>query len=171
MKRLYYLFQGTEPAKAISDDLRIAGVNEGQLHFMSKDVSGLTSAHVHNTSILDEKDIPHSGTYGAIIGLGIGIILGFYLMATDMSESITFTVFVLLCAFFTFLGAWAGGFIGMSMDNHHITRFHDALEQGETLLMLDAYDPEEENQLKQLMTKKHREARYEGEENNFKMFL
>ncbi len=171
MKRLYYLFQGTEHAKAISDDLRIAGVNEGQLHFMSKDISGLTSAHVHNTSILDEKDIPHSGTYGAIIGLGIGIILGFYLMASDMSESITFTVFVLLCAFFTFLGAWAGGFIGMSMENHHIARFHEALEDGDTLLMLDAYDPEEETQLKQLMNKKHGEARYEGEESDFKMFL
>ncbi|MGB3624050.1 MAG: hypothetical protein WBA20_22100 [Ketobacter sp.] len=171
MKRLYYLFQGTAPAKTITDDLKLAGINSGQLHFMSRDVSGLTSAKVHNTGILDEKDISHSGTYGAIIGLGLGIILGFYLMTTDLAQSISFVVFLVLCVFFTCLGTWAGAFIGMSMDNHHIARFHDALDQGETLLMLDTYDINEEKTFRQLMHQKHEEAHYEGEEDNFKVFL
>ena len=71
----------------------------------------------------------------------------------------------------TFFGAWAGGFIGISNDNHHISRFHDALEEGDTLLMVDAYDESEETQLKQLMHTRHMEASYEGEEENFKVFL
>jgi len=48
---------------------------------------------------------------------------------------------------------------------------HDALEEGDTLLMLDTYDEREETRLKQLMHTRHMEASYEGEEENFKVFL
>jgi hypothetical protein len=171
MKRLYYLFRGTDFARSISRDLQAAGIEEGRLHFMSKDQAALQSAQVHTTSIFDEKDIPHSGTYGAFIGLGAGALFGFYLLASELGAQMTFSLFIFVCALFTFFGAWAGGFIGISHDNHHVARFHDALEQGDTLLMLDTYDSKEETELKQIMHCKHLEASYEGEEENFKVFL
>lgn len=171
MKRLYYLFHGTEFARAISNDLKSAGINEGQLHFLSNDQAGLQTASVHKVDIFDERDIPHSGTWGAITGLGIGILFGSYLVSTELGANMSLGVFLFVCTLFTFFGAWAGGFIGISNDNHHISRFHDALEEGDTLLMVDAYDESEETQLKQLMHTRHMEASYEGEEENFKVFL
>ena len=64
MKRLYYLFHGTEFARSISKDLQNAGINEGQLHFLSHDQAGLATANVHQADIFDERDIPHSGVWG-----------------------------------------------------------------------------------------------------------
>lgn len=171
MKRLYYLFSGTQPARAISDDLHGAGINDGQLHFLSKDSSGLQSSRVHGTTLLDVKDIPHTTTWGAIMGLGLGIVIGLYFMATDAGSLMTVSAFFLVCVMFTLMGAWVGGFIGMSMDNHHIARFHNAIEQGDTLLMVDTYNDEEERQFKQVMRHKHSEARFEGEEDNYRVFF
>lgn len=171
MKRLYYLFRGTQFARAISNDLRDAGIDEGQLHFLSHDQAGLESAKVHKADVFEQYDIPHRGTWGAIIGLGVGIMFVAYLLASELGSNLTFTIFLMVCALFTVLGAWAGGFIGISSENHHIARFHSALEQGDTLLMLDAYDETEESRLKQLMHTRHMEASYEGEEENYKVFF
>ncbi|MCG8536344.1 MAG: hypothetical protein MI808_14755 [Pseudomonadales bacterium] len=171
MKRLYYLFSGTQYAKSISDDLINSGIDEGQLHFMNKDVAALEAQHVHRTNILDEKDIQHSGTYGALIGAGVGLLFTFYLLATDLGTFMTFPVFLFVCTIFTFFGAWSGGMVGISNDNHHVARFHDAIEQGDTLLMLDAFNDNEEDQLKEVMHSRHMEASYEGEEKDFKTFF
>lgn len=171
MKRLYYLFNGTQFAQDISDDLLSTGIDEGQLHFLSHDQAGLESANVHRADIFDERDIPHRGTWGAILGLGAGILFASYLLASELGSHLTFSIFILVCLLFTLLGAWAGGFVGISTDNHHISRFHNALEEGDTLLMVDAYDQIEESKLKQLMHTRHIEASYEGEEENYRVFF
>ncbi len=171
MKRLYYLFSGTQYAKSISDDLLNSGIDVGQVHFMNRDVAALEQQHVHQTNILDERDIQHSGTYGALIGGGIGVLFTFYLLATELGSYMTFPLFLFVCAIFTFFGAWSGGMVGISNDNHHISRFHDAIEQGDTLLMLDAFDTNQEDKVKEVMHTRHLEASYEGEEDNFKTFL
>ena len=171
MKRLYYLFRGTNAAKSISRDLTEVGIDSGQLHFLSNDQAALQSAHVHRTSVFEERDIPHRGTWGAIVGLGIGVLFSSSLMATELGSHMSWVVFIALSALFTFFGAWVGGFVGISTDNHHIARFHHALEEGDTLLMVDTYNTDQESRLKQVMHTKHLEASYEGEEDNFKVFL
>ena len=171
MKRLYYLFKGTQFARAISNDLKDAGIDEGQLHFLSNDQAGLQTAHVHKADIFEERDIPHRGTWGAIIGLGAGILFAAYLLTSELGPHLTFSIFVLVCLLFMLLGAWAGGFIGISSKNHHISRFESALEEGDTLLMLDAYNDTEESALKQLMHTRHMEASYEGEDENYRVFF
>ena len=171
MKRLYYLFHGTEFARAISNDLKAVGIDEGQLHFLSNDQAGLQVADVHQADIFDQRDIPHSGVWGAITGLGVGFLFASYLIATELGSHMNLGVFLFVCILFTFFGTWAGGFIGISNDNHHIARFHNALNEGDTLLMVDAYDEKEESRLRELMHTRHMEASYEGEEENFKVFL
>ncbi|HVL02514.1 MAG TPA: hypothetical protein VM553_21990 [Dongiaceae bacterium] len=171
MKRLYYLFRGTQPAKAISDDLHDVGLNDGQLHFMSKDAGSLQLAKVHTTSLFQERDLQHSGTYGAIIGLGIGVLFASYLMASELGHYMNVWAFLFVCVMFTFHGAWIGGIVGISHDNHHIARFHEALEQGDTLMMVDAYTPQQENRARNTMHSRHLEASFEGEDKEYREFF
>lgn len=171
MKRLYYLFRGTQPAKSISDDLHNAGIDDGQLHFLSRDAGSLQLASVHTTSLFQERDLQHSGTYGAMMGLGVGVLFSMYLMASELGPHMNMLAFLFVCAVFTFHGAWIGGIVGISHDNHHIARFHENLDKGDTLLMVDAYTPQQENQARNLMHARHTEARFEGEDKEYKEFF
>lgn len=171
MKRLYYLFRGTQHARSISDDLHRVGIEDGQLHFMSRDQGSLQLAQVHTTSVLQERDLQHSGLYGGLIGLGIGVLFALYLMASELSQYIGIGSFAFVCSIFTFFGAWAGGIVGISHDNHHIARFHEALDQGDTLLMLDTYNPQQENHIRDLMNSRHMEASFQGEDKHYREFF
>jgi len=171
MKRLYYLFRGTQPAKAISDDLHNAGIDDGQLHFLSRDTGSLQIAKVHTTSLFQERNLQHSGFYGGMIGLGIGVLFALYLMASELGPHIGIGTFVFVCAIITFFGAWTGGIVGISHENHHIARFHEALEQGNTLLMLDTYSPQQENRIRNTMHSRHMEASFEGEDQYYREFF
>ncbi len=171
MKRLYYLFRGTRHARSISDDLHRAGIDDGQLHFLSRDQGSLQLAHVHTTSVLQERDLQHSGFYGGLIGLGIGVLFALFLMASDLGRYMGVGIFAFICGIFTFFGAWAGGIVGISHDNHHIARFHQALDQGDTLLMLDTYNPQQEDQIRDLMNSRHLEASFQGEDKHYREFF
>lgn len=171
MKRIYYLFDGTMPARGITDDLLATGMDNGQLHFLNRDFQKLDSLNVHRTNIFEEKDIGHSGLYGALAGLACGVLFSVILGATSLGEYLNLQILLFVWMIFTFFGAWAGGIVGISKENHHIERFHDAIEHGETLLMVDAYDEKEEEKAKDIMYKKHREATYQGEDPHYHEFL
>ncbi len=171
MKRLYYLFRGTQHARAISDDLQLAGIDDGQLHFMNRDQGSLQLANVHTTSVIQERDLQHSGFYGGMMGLGIGVLFALYLMTSELGSHMNFFLFAFVCGIFAFFGAWTGGIVGISHDNHHIARFHDAIEHGDTLLMLDTYSQQEETRAREIMNTRHLEASYEGEDEKYREFL
>ncbi|MCG8672364.1 MAG: hypothetical protein MI867_23370 [Pseudomonadales bacterium] len=171
MKRIYYLFDGTFSARGISDDLLATGLDSGQLHFLNRNFQALDAQHVHRTNIFDEKDIGHSGVYGALIGLVCGVLFSVIVGATSLSQYMSLQAVLFIWMFFAFFGGWAGGIVGISKDNHHIERFHDAIEHGETLLMVDAYDDKEEEKAKDVMFNHHKEATYQGEDSHYREFL
>ncbi|MDX1694754.1 MAG: hypothetical protein R3208_13390 [Ketobacteraceae bacterium] len=171
MKRIYYLFNGTLPARSISDDLLSLGMNAGQLHFLNRDPQSLESLEVPKTNIFEERDIGHSGLYGILVGLACGVLFSVVLGVTSLSEHLSLQVLLFIWALFAFFGGWAGGMVGLSRENHHIERFHDAIDHGETLLMVDAYDEREEQKAKDVMYKRHNEATYQGEDANYREFL
>ena len=171
MKRIYYLFNGTLPARSISDDLLAAGMNNGQLHFLNRDANSLEKLQVHRTNIFEEKDIGHSGLYGALVGLACGVLFSVVLGATALSEYLNLQTLLFVWGVFAFFGGWAGGLVGLSRENHHIERFHDAIDHGETLLMVDTYDDREEEKAKDVMFHRHNEATYQGEDAHYREFL
>lgn len=170
MKRLYYLFRGAHHARAISDDLQKAGIDDSHLHFMSHSPGPLQLAHVTTTDIFEETDIQHRGIHGGIIGLAVGILFSLYLLTTELGEHINTLVFFVVSLFIALFGTWVGGFVGLQSDNHHIARFHDALERGETLVMVDTFTPQQEQQARKIMDTRHLEARFEGEDIKYREF-
>ena len=171
MKRLYFVFRGTQPAHAISKDVTALGFDEGQLHFLNKDHAGLDAQGVNQTNIFEEKDIGHSGFYGGIIGCIAGLLFTAFLASTSLGEYLNLVIGFFLIGLFTAFGTWTGGIVGISKDNHHIERFHDDIEHGETLLMIDAYDDRQEDKVITLMFTRHKEARYKGQDHNYSEFM
>ena len=171
MKRMYFLLNNAQPAQAISHDLVSTGINEGQLHFMNKSPIKLESQGVNQTNLFEEKDIGHYGIYGGMLGFCAGVLFTLAVSATSFGSYINPYAVVFLIGLFTAFGFWSGGIAGISKENHHIEKFRKDIRKGKTLLMVDAYDDQEEKQLKEVMFSRHREARYEGEDPEHREFL
>ncbi len=171
MKRMYFLINSARPAHDISRDLVNTGINEGQLHFFNKSPVKLQAQGVNQTNLFEEKDIGHLGIYGGMLGFCAGLLFTVALGTTSFASLLNLYSGLFLLGLFTAFGFWSGGIAGISKENHHIEKFHDDIERGKTLLMVDAYDEKEEQKLKEVMFAKHREASYKGEDAEYKEFL
>ena len=60
-------------------------------------------------------------------------------------------------------GAWVSGMIGISAENSQIQEFHDAIEAGQLLLMIDI-PKDRVDEITDLVKKHHPEAEVEGTE-------
>jgi len=158
MRRFYYLADRLLSAKSVSDDLHAIGISDWNFHVLSKDESGLLSHHIHSATPLEERDIIHSGERGALLGFGLGFLLITGLkFLSPVGQYMDFTTFIGLVVLVTCFGAWVGGMVGISHDNYKIVRFHDDIEAGKYLIMVDV-SKEQAHKMIDLMAKKHSDA-------------
>ncbi len=142
MKRLYFLTNRIDCAENISKEIHAEGVRDWNFHIMSRDKDGLTKHHLHSTNtLLHERDVVRIGERGAIIGVAAGLCatIGFYTLTSyvpiyRVSEEV---VMLFVCVSLAMIGAFLGGMIGLALENAKIRRFHDDLDAGSYLLMID----------------------------------
>lgn len=156
MKRLYYLTHEIDAVDSISKTLHEAGITDWNFHVLSKDKAGLTTHRIHSTTPLHERDIIHSSEQGAVIGVIAGLCLALILVATDVlpASPMGYLGFAALVFVFLMHGIWAGGFVGIQRENYKIRQFHDELEEGQYLLMIDVA-PKDEETITKLMSLCH----------------
>ena len=159
MKRLYYISKTMESTEGVSNDLHSAGVTDWNFHVMSKNnESGLYRRNIHSANTLHKSDIIHSAERGIFFGFFIGLALAWLLsMESLVGITINSNVSIVVVIFCVLFGGWAGGFVGIQTENYKITRFHDKLEEGYFLIMIDVVAGQEEL-VHQLMKKQHPEA-------------
>lgn len=162
MKRLYYLTRNVQSTERIAEDLHREGITDWHFHVISKDEAGLQQHHVHMANLLHRFDVLHSGERGGLIGGTIGFAIGVLaVLFTPMGDIFGFWFLPLptgLCGFF---GAWVGGLVGLSHENYKIARFHDDIEKGRYLIMIDIRKDKEES-VRRVMERLHPEARLAG---------
>ncbi|WP_196138768.1 hypothetical protein [Aliikangiella sp. G2MR2-5] len=161
MKRLYYLTDTMESTESIADDLHKAGVVDWNFHVLSKQrESGLYRRHIHSANWFHKSDIIHSLERGIIFGLGTGALLAWVLSIVPVfGDTISGAAVGFVMLFSVFLGGWLGGFIGIQTENYKIRRFHDKLEQGYFLIMVDV-EVGQEDIVREVMSQKHQEANF-----------
>ncbi len=143
MKRLYYLTHSIECAERVSSNIHKEGVSDWNFHIMSRDKEGLTKHHLHSTNtLIHERDVIRISERGAILGLLAGFCTTIsFLMLTDfvpvrmVAEGTMFFV----CVLFAVTGALLGGLIGLALENAKTRRFHDDLDAGNYLVMVDLH--------------------------------
>lgn len=162
MKRLYFVTRNGDSTERIADDLHREGVTDWHFHVISKNEAWLNKHHVHSAAWWHRFDILHSGERGALIGGTIGFVLGMTGALTAPLGDVFGFWFVplptLLCGFF---GAWVGGLVGLSHENYKIARFHDDIEKGYYLLMVDIRK-HQESRVMNMMRREHPEAQARG---------
>lgn len=161
MRRLYYLTRSIDSVDNISADLHEHGVTDWRFHIVSKDEAGLYTHRLHRASVLDRTDLVRFVERGLMIGavFALVLILGLQLFSGFEWPLIAW---IFLAAFFTLAGGWLGGFGGITGENYRIRRFHNNIEKGEYLVMVDVPRKHMEK-MKQLMAENHPEARLQGE--------
>lgn len=159
MKRLYYLTRDIESTESISDDLHHAGITDWNFHVLSKNEAGLYRRQINSANNFHKSDLIHGAERGAIYGLAVGLFLAVVLWASSaFSSSLPLLATVI---FATLFGGWLGGFIGMQTENYKIKRFHDQIERGHYLIMVDI-DVGQELMVRSIMSKRHPEAHIAG---------
>jgi hypothetical protein len=138
MKRLYYLTHNINAAEKVSDRLHEEGITDWHFHVLGKDKANVIRHHLHSATPLHELDIIRSGERGVMAGfcIGIGAIFTISFFASS-TEHINMLAQLAIVALFSFFGAWVGGLVGVSTENHKIRRFHNEIEAGAFLLMID----------------------------------
>ena len=138
MKRLYYLADNLDTVDEIAGALHRAGISDWNFHVLNRDEAGLYKHHLHSATPLHRRDVIRTGERGALLGFGTGMLAAmFAVLLLEMSPEHSVIVFAIAIVLPTLFGAWAGGLVGLSLENHKIARFHGDIEAGRSLLMID----------------------------------
>jgi len=160
MKRMYYLTDTIDSAEQISTDLHSVGITHWNFHVLSKDEAGLYKRHIHSANYLQKLDVVRDAERGALLGLLGGIYTAIYISTSDpFGPNPGGLAYLTAIGFITLFGAWVGGLAGLAKENQKIARYHDAIEAGQYLIMIDV-KAAEESRVRHLMSEKHPEAAF-----------
>lgn len=138
MKRLYYLTDSIDAAERLSDRLHEEGITDWNFHVLGKDKANIVRHHLHATTPIQELDIIRSGERGMLAGFTVGILLTCYVAVfTSFGASLNWMGQAAGILLFACFGAWVGGLAGVSSENYKIRRFHNDIENGSYLLLID----------------------------------
>ena len=138
MRRLYYIADDLSTTGALSESLREEGITDWNFHVLAKDEAGLYQRHIHSATTIHQLDIVHCGARWGIAGTLVGLLLGVVVYVTDVlpwtPTALTVMLFTLVGGLF---GAWQGAMVGRSRENYKIEPYHDDIEAGRYLIMID----------------------------------
>ena len=135
-RRLYFLLPDIEAARAILNEMLLARIEIGRMHFLGK--RGQLPPDLPEANFLQKTDFVH----GAQLGLGIGglggIVVGLLVVAFPPGGASVQLVAVLIAAVVGALfGAWASSMAASAVPNSRLRQFHAEIERGKVLMMVD----------------------------------
>ena len=168
-KRIYWLLPDLESARKTMNDLLIAQVTVGNIHFLARE--GTDMSRLHEANVLQTTDVIRSAQYGLTIGGATGAVVGtiaavFFPIVGDAPQ---WGMAALLAVVGGGFGAWASSLIGISTPSQRLKRFEGAVEQGQILLMVDV-PRSRVKEIEALLQESHPEARHEGVEPDMPAF-
>jgi hypothetical protein len=162
MRRLYYVAEDLETTQQISDALHQAGITDWNFHVLAKDEGGLYRHHIHSATPIHQLDIIHTGGRWSIVGACVCLLAG---LTVHLGGLLPWTTSLFDVALFTILGglfgAWQGGMVGLSRENYKIAPFHDDIEAGRYLVMVDV-KTDNKARVREIMNMQFPQVRFSG---------
>jgi len=160
MKRLFYLTKNIDSTEQISHDLHHAGITDWNFHVLSKDEAGLYKRRIHSANVIQKTDLVHSLEKSTLIGLGAGLLAALVLSQIPVhGEAPSFAILAGVFVAGILFGVWHGTLYGVQNENIKVKPFHDKIEQGFYLIMVDVA-ARQVAQVQELMAKRHPEAQF-----------
>ncbi len=164
MRRLYFLLPDAECAKKIVDELLLARIEERHIHIVAKDHAPLEKEHLPEAGLFEESDFVPALERGLAAGGVTGLLAGIAAVTFPPAGLVLGGGAILATSLLgAGLGAWASSMVGASVPNRQLDRFHDAIEKGELLMMIDVPKTRAE-EITELVKSHHPEAHVEGTE-------
>ncbi|MDN4503369.1 hypothetical protein QX776_13235 [Alteromonadaceae bacterium BrNp21-10] len=157
-----FLLDNLNHSDQIQDELVEQGISVDNIHFVSERSQDFAGHHVHEASIIEERDVVHSGVRGAIVGavLGMAVSVGVYYLQ-PYGWQIEMLNVILIELLMIGFGGWIGGLFGISHRNYRISAFEPELQKGKAIMLVYAAKDVGER-LQQMIESTHKDAKYLG---------
>lgn len=167
MRRLYYIADDLATTQALSEALHEAGVTDWHFHVVAKDDKGLYQHHIHSATPFQRRDVLHTATRWAIVGMVAGLVPGvvgyLFWIAPWAPPALTIVFGVVGVGL---VGAVSGGVIGCLRENYKLEPFHDEIEAGRLLIMVDVRK-ESRHHVREIMNMGFPRVRFCGKDSTF----
>jgi hypothetical protein len=167
-RRLYFVLPDLGSAIRTGNDLLLARIEDGHMHFLAR--RGMSLGKLHEANFFQKTDLWHSMRLGFMVGGAAGLVAGVYIYLTPPDgaqlQLVTVLVATVVGALF---GAWAASMIGVSVPNVSLKRFEATLGDGHVLLMVDVPKDRVE-EIQELVHRRHPEASDHGLEPTIPVF-
>jgi hypothetical protein len=135
-RRLYFLLPDVESARGMLNEMLLARIEIGRMHFLGK--RGQLPPDLPEANLLQKTDFVHGAQLGLGVGGLAGIVLGLLIVLFPPGGAPLQFVVVLIAALFGALfGAWTSSMAASAVPNSRLKRFHAEIEQGKVLMMVD----------------------------------
>lgn len=167
-RRLYFILPDIHITRQIVDELLLARVGSRHMHVMAKDDVALVD--LPEATLFQKSDLVHGTELGLVIGGIAGVLAGVFI-AVFAPEGLgpTGAIILGLGVGGAVTGAWAASMVAVNVPNTRLQLFHDAIENGHILMMVDV-EKEEVEEISALIRKHHPEADAHGIEPSIPAF-
>jgi hypothetical protein len=159
-RRLYFLLPDLSSAIQTANDLLLARVEDGHMHFLAR--RGMSLGKLRECNYLQKSDAVHGAELGFALGGVGGFLIGIYIYLTPPAgvelQLVTVLIGTVIGAMF---GAWAASLVAMSVPNSRLRAFQKEIEAGKILLMVDI-PPSRIEEIQELVHRRHPEATAHG---------
>lgn len=155
MRRLCFLVPNLTSTRFIVNQVHRMGIKDKDIHVVGNHSGKLVKAHLHEASVWQTTNLKKSLIRGVWFGVILAVVLG-GIFSTVLPTKILLTAEALALLVFFGLGfsVWASGMIGIAVPNDLIDKYHDKINQGQLLLMVDVLK-ERETEVKSVILKHH----------------
>ena len=142
MTREYFLVDSLAVTEQVTQHLHHKlQVKNHHLHVLSLDTQGLQQHHLNPATLIQKRDLIRGLELGALsgatLGMGLYIFAIFALLLVPLSADLKSLIFVAAFAVPLLVGSLLGACIGARAESYKIRRFHEELEAGRHVLMID----------------------------------
>lgn len=161
--RLYYMLPDMECAQRAMDDMLLSRIEQRHIHFLTD--GHPVPAELPEANFMYRTDVVQGAWNGMIAGALLGIVIGaivvfYFNIAASSSEA---AVVVLLALVGLLFGGWAASLVAASIPNRRLRPFYPEMQAGKVLMIADVPARRVE-EIEKMMTQRHPETRFSGEE-------
>jgi hypothetical protein len=136
--RLYFLVPDENAAKKVTDAIRARDIHDENIHAIARHDKYPLDGDIPEAGLAERTDVANAARRGATIGGTAGVFAGL--------AAATFAPLGLVAAGGAIAGlgvagaaagTWTSTMIGVSVPNSDIQAFHDAIEEGQILMLAD----------------------------------
>lgn len=137
-RRLYFVLPDVEISRKVEQELLLARIEEKRMHFLGK--RGTDMQDLPEATAAQKTDLFRGIYIGFFAGVITGLLAGLYIYFNPDAVGMQIPPYVIfICAVVgAIVGAWISGpLIGASTPNARLQSYHQSMQDGHILLILD----------------------------------